>query len=47
MNFYLNTAFIVYQKFGYVVTLFSFNSRKPIISSISFFPNSVIIEWEC
>jgi hypothetical protein len=39
MSFFLNSAFIVYTKFGYVVLLLSLNYRK---SFISFFISSLM-----
>lgn len=32
MDFPVNTVFVVFHKFGYVVSLFLSNSRKPLIS---------------
>ena len=36
MNFLLSTAFIVSHRFGYVVSSFSLNSRKTLISFLIF-----------
>ena len=44
MSFPLQTAFILFLKFGYVVASFSLNPKKSLISLFHFFLDQVIIE---